>query len=473
MKKGMTALKRFKMISVLIVAIFFLGNAKCVQAIETESLIYKNVYIEDINVSNLTKEEAIIKINEVLGKNNKIDFNYGQGNCKVYLKDLGVSYDVQGAVEQAFNVDKKENFFKDLRTKISLNTGRKENVKLDCSYDLEKIDSSIESICEKLYVPPVSATIKMENGVIISSGEEYGKTIDKLELKKKIISRIEGIYNKEVKISILNIEPKFKLEQLSKIDTVLGTYETSFNPEIKNRVNNIEIASNATNNILLGKGEEFSFNSILIKSKKLRGMKEAPVIINGKMEKGLGGGICQVSSTIYNAALYAGMDITNIRNHSIPSAYVSKGRDATVSLGDVDFKFKNKFNTPILIYNEVYENKIVSTIYGSIEDKKEIEIVTEIIKVLPNKVEQKDSEELYIGQKEIKEEGRKGYKVNTFRIYNDENNNKTKEFVYESYYPPMNKVIIHGTKRKEIKRENKHPINNNENKKINIRTEYI
>ena len=85
-------------------------------------------------------------------------------------------------------------------------------------------------------------------------------------------------------------------------------------------------------------------------------MKEAPVIVNGKLEKGLGGGICQVSSTIYNAALYAGTDITSVKNHTIPSAYISKGRDATVSLGGIDFKFKNKFKTPILVYNEVYEN---------------------------------------------------------------------------------------------------------------------
>ncbi|MGL5693894.1 MAG: G5 domain-containing protein, partial [Peptostreptococcaceae bacterium] len=112
----------------------------------------------------------------------------------------------------------------------------------------------------------------------------------------------------------------------------------------------------------------------------------------------------------------------------------------------------------------------VSTIYGNSQDKKEIEIITEIIQVLPNKVVQKNSDEFYKGQKIIEQDGRVGYKVNTFRVYKD---NSTKEFVYESYYPPMNKIILHGTKRKEIKRENTQPINKEENKKINIKTEYI
>ena len=253
-----------------------------------------------------------------------------------------------------------------------------------------------------------------------------------------------------MEIPIQVAEPKYKIEQLSKIDTILGTYETHFNPKVINRVNNIQIAANATSNILVNTEEEFSFNTFILNSNSVKNMKEAPVIIKGKLEKGLGGGICQVSSTMYNAALYAGMEITNIKNHTIPSAYISKGRDATISLGNIDFRFKNKFNTPILIYNEVFENRIVSTIYGNKEDKKDIEIVTEVIETLPNKVVEKRSEDFYKGEKFVEQDGRVGYKVNTFRVYKSENN-ITKEFVYESFYPPMDKVIVYGIKSKDIK----------------------
>lgn len=444
-------MKKFNIISMLIVAIFFLGSTQSVQGIEKEKKIHKNVYIEDIDVSSLTKKEAIIKINNILDKNNKLDLDYKEGKCEINLSDLGVSYNVDQAVNDAFNIDKKESVIKDLKTKISLSVGNKKVIKLKYTYDNEKLKDCIESIADKNYISPVDAIAKVENGIIQKSKEKYGKMIDSHSLNQMIVNRIKGIYAYEIEVPILSIEPKFKLSELNKIDTILGKYETYFNPEIENRVNNIRIASNATSNILIDRHEEFSFNSILMKSNSLKNMKEAPVIINGKLDKGLGGGICQVSSTIYNAALYAGMDITNIRNHSIPSTYISKGRDATVSLGDVDFKFKNKFNTPILIYNEVKENKIVSTVYGNSQDKKDIEIITEIVQVLPNKVIQKNSDKFYKGEKVIEEEGRRGYKVNTFRIYKEDS---TKEFVYESYYPPMNKIILHGTKIKEMKSEN-------------------
>ena len=176
----------------------------------------------------------------------------------------------------------------------------------------------------------------------------------------------------------------------------------------------------------------------------------------------------------YNAALYAGMDITSVKNHTIPSAYISKGRDATVSLGGIDFKFKNKFKTPILVYNEVYENRIVSTIYGNKEDKKEIEITTEIVETLPNKVVRKNSEEMYEGEKIVEQDGRVGYKVNTFRIYKL-GKDTSKELVYESFYPPKDKVIIHGTKKKIIKKKENIKENNNKeiNKKSKVKNEFV
>ena len=163
------------------------------------------------------------------------------------------------------------------------------------------------------------------------------------------MNKVENIYCNGIKIYTNEIIPRCTKKELLKIDTVLGHYETNFNPKIENRVNNISVAANATKNIVLIKDDEFSFNDLLLKDDCESKFKEAPVIINGKLEKGMGGGICQVSSTIYNAALYSGLDIINVRNHSIPSTYISKGRDATVSLGDIDFKFRNNYDNPILI----------------------------------------------------------------------------------------------------------------------------
>ena len=146
------------------------------------------------------------------------------------------------------------------------------------------------------------------------------------------------------------------------------------------------------------------------------------------------------------AALYAGMDIVQITNHSIPSPYVTKGRDATVSNGSMDFVFKNNNNNPIIVHNEIFENKIVSKIYGCSSDKRNIEIETEIVETIKNKKIYKSDSKLQKGTKVVEQEGRLGYTVNTFRLYKSNNEILKKELVNTSYYPPCDEIILKGTK---------------------------
>ena len=124
-------------------------------------------------------------------------------------------------------------------------------------------------------------------------------------------------------------------------------------------------------------GEEFSYNEATGPRSVENGYKEAPIIVNGKVQNGPGGGVCQVSTTIYNSALNSGLEITDVRNHSLASTYAPKGKDATVSDGSIDFKFKNPYKHPIYIKNFVYGGVITSEIYGNSKDKQNISIVTE------------------------------------------------------------------------------------------------
>lgn len=454
----MIALNKIVKISLLIIAIFFLGCVQFTQGLELEGKIHKNIYVKDIDLSHLSKKDAKEKINNILNENSKVNLIYNDDIYIIDLVDLEIKYNVDEAVEKAYQVGRENSLINDIKLKLGLDFGNKKKIDLGYNYNEDKIYDFINEINEKIYVAPINATAKVENNELVFTDEKSGIGIDKEKLKNDILNKVENIYCNGIKIYTNEIIPRCTKKELLKIDTVLGHYETNFNPKIENRVNNISVAANATKNIVLLKDDEFSFNDLLLKDDCESKFKEAPVIINGKLEKGMGGGICQVSSTIYNAALYSGLDIINVRNHSIPSTYISKGRDATVSLGDIDFKFRNNYDNPILIYNEVLENKVVSTIYGNKNDKKEIEIITEIIETLPSKTVKEYSEDLFIGEKAIKEEGRVGYKVNTFRVYK-ENNNQKKEFVYESYYPPKDKIILSGTKAKKIKRNIKKELN--------------
>ena len=123
-------------------------------------------------------------------------------------------------------------------------------------------------------------------------------------------------------------------------------------------------------------GETLSYNKATGNRTVTNGYKNAPVIVQGVVQDGIGGGVCQVSTTLYNATLYSGLEIVQLRNHTIPSSYVPKGRDATVADSGIDFVFKNNLNHPIYIKNYVSGNTVTCQIYGSSKDKQNIEIQT-------------------------------------------------------------------------------------------------
>lgn len=150
----------------------------------------------------------------------------------------------------------------------------------------------------------------------------------------------------------------------------LGEATTKIIDTGKNRVSNIYLACKKVSGIKLSPGEEFSFNNLTGKKNKANGYKYAPVLMNGEKSYGIGGGVCQVSTTIYMAALNAGLEITEHHNHSEPVAYAPEGMDATVVFGAKDFKFKNTTTGELYIYVWVSEGKVFSKII-----KKELEII--------------------------------------------------------------------------------------------------
>ena len=441
----MILLRKLKIAIFLSLIIISFNNVVLSNAIEFKCKIHKNVYVRNMDLSNLTKSEAKNKIYEMLSNNDSFVLKMNNKEYIFSKKEIGVDYNIDELVEEAYGIGRREGFISDLKLKANLNMGRKVILDYNITYNEKKLEDYIKYIDKEIYRKPVNSTIRVSNNNIMVTKEKYGHKLNKSQLRQALISNIKNIDKKDVIIPVSDIKPHYLYSQLSQVNSVLGKFETYFNPKSKNRNSNIKLASYATNNILLEPGEVFSFNSNIEKSHIGKYLKEAPIIINGKSEKGIGGGMCQVSTTIYNAALYSGMEIVSVKNHSIPSKYIEKGRDATVSRGCIDLKFSNKFNNPVFIYNEVHNNKIVSTIYGNNKDKMNIEVKTEVTDIINNKVVKKNSEKYDFGEKVIEQEGRKGYKVKTYRIYKNGSGDK-REYIWESYYPPQEKVIIYGTK---------------------------
>ncbi|MBC8631370.1 VanW family protein [[Eubacterium] tenue] len=443
-------MKRHKIYFLLIISILcYFGLIGKSYAINKESKICKNVYIENIDVSGLTKSEAVDKINRLICKSNNINLFYKDKNYNLKLEDIGFYYKVEEVIKKAYEVGRNKDILSDIKTKMNLYLGEKVNFKLYVGYEKNKLETYIFNLAKDIYVSPIDSEIKLNENKFKVSYEKNGIEVNKKELFTLLDKKIINKDYSKCYIPTSIITPKYTFEKLSKINTILGTYETEFNSKNKNRVNNITIATNKINNTLIDSNEKFSFNETTGKRDIEQGFKEAPIILNGKLELGMGGGICQVSSTIYNAALYSGLEIIQAKNHSIPSSYIQKGRDATVSYGNIDLIFENKFDSPILIQSKVENNKIISTIYGNHEDKKYIDIKTNIVETIPQEIIVKRSDKLYEGKTKVGEKGRRGYKVNTYRIYKNEDGSINKEeLINECYYPPKNKVIVKGTKKK-------------------------
>ena len=152
-----------------------------------------------------------------------------------------------------------------------------------------------------------------------------------------------------IEVPVKVTQASVKREQLSSINGIIGEFTTTFNAKVAGRSTNIRLASSKVDSVLLMPGQEFSFNNATGKITLAAGYKNAPVIVKGELQEGVGGGVCQVSTTLYNSVLYAGLDVVQRRAHSIPSSYVSIGRDAAVAYGSYDFKFRNNSGHDIKI----------------------------------------------------------------------------------------------------------------------------
>ena len=411
--------------------------------VASKDKIFDNVYINDISVGGMSRSEAetILKNDEAYGN---IDIRY-DGNSHIYkLKDLGCESEVTEAVDSAYEVgrtgQKLNDFFDYINTKY-LKKEKHFDVKNIVPQDIEeKIYNDIKSSIEK---EPKDASISVSASIAVTRGEN-GVKIDREKFKTDIYSAIKPKVDVVVELPIKSVEPKVKSEDLNKINGVIGTYKTTFSSHVEGRNENIRLAAEYMNNTLLMPGEIFSYNEKTKLKTAKNGYKNATVIVNGEIEEGLGGGVCQVSSTLYNSVLYAGLEIVQRRPHSIPSNYVAYGRDAVVSDNSIDFKFKNNYDFPIFIKTYTGNTSVTVTIYGDTSKIPNIEIVSSVVSKKDREVKYVEDDTLPKGEEKVKTKGRDEIRSETYVIVNGE-----KRLVSKDKYPSQTKVILVGTKEKE------------------------
>lgn len=315
-------------------------------------LIYTDIKIEDIDLGGKTREEArgILQSQYIDSLSRKK--LYVSIDDKIYSVDnsnLIDGYDIEKVIDEAFSFGKDLSIIKK-HNLIKNGTGK--NYRLSFTYDNESVEAFITNIEKEVNMNPVNAEIEIKpEGDIKIYAEKKGYKLEREKLDKYIEEKIKNGANKDIHISapILKSEAMITQSALSAINTRIASFKTSFESSSLARANNIEVCVNSINGKILMPGEMFSFNDVVGERTKERGYQVAPVIINNRLEQGLGGGICQVSSTLYNAILQAGLQPIERKQHSLPASYVKPGLDATVDWGNIDFKFKNTLEYPVYI----------------------------------------------------------------------------------------------------------------------------
>lgn len=196
--------------------------------------------------------------------------------------------------------------------------------------------------------------------------EQIGYQLDRKSFTTKLYNSLFESSQSKIEIPTMPIYPQVDSEILSHLqEKRIGQYVTYYNAKNEKRSFNILLAAKAINNQVVFPGQTFSFNKVVGKRTKKKGYLVAPVIVKGELSEGIGGGICQVSSTLFNAVDRSGLQIVERYSHSKSVRYVPSGRDATVSWYGPDFKFQNKYNQPILIRARTFEGKLIVTIFSS------------------------------------------------------------------------------------------------------------
>lgn len=385
---------------------------------EKSTTIAKGVYIKNIDVSGLTREQAKEKINNYISSviPEEIKLTHNGFETSLSTSQLSIYFNTDEAVDMAYNIGKTGNIFQKnltiLQTRLSKTT-----IDPGFSIDMDQLKKDLDDISSKLPDKIIESSCYIDGNKLIITKGKAGKTVkvdDSAKYIKQAINDLkiennslelltedstpkeidlDAVYNEIHKepvnayysqnpyvvhpsengmdFSITLDEAKNMLKEEkdeyvvplkvlypSVTTNMIGTeafpdllseFSTKYAASNKNRTTNLILAAKKINGTVLMPGETFSYNKVVGARTIQAGYKEAPIYVSGRVEDGIGGGICQITTTLYNAVVYANLDIVERSNHQFVPSYAGPSRDATVVYGAIDFKFKNNRDYPIKI----------------------------------------------------------------------------------------------------------------------------
>ena len=350
------------------VAVVGVGTMAVSSSVAAGDKIVLGVRAEGQPVGGMDRASAEkIFTNIAAQKIHKLTFRYEGEEFVVTPEDIKLTPLVEQATQEAFQYGRGGSTlgnFND-QMKCFLN-GR--NVQLDAQYDSALLDEKLNEIAAKINRDPANAVCRFSGDVIEKIPGVIGKKLNTQELAENLKAPLTtlNLPTGIIELKPEEIQPFITTEDIAEIDSVLGSFSTYYYPG--DRGDNIWLAASSISNKIVKPSWTFSFNDTVGERTWDAGYKVAGVIINGRPAEDYGGGVCQVSSTLYNAVLLAGLTPTERTPHFFQSTYIAPGRDATVADGQIDFKFRNDYPHNVYLIAEAYGSTLSVYVLGTKAD---------------------------------------------------------------------------------------------------------
>ena len=414
-----------------------------------EDKAYPGVSVKGENLGGKSKEEIVKVINEKfqpqIGEK-AINITIGDKKLNYKYSDLNASYNIEETAEKVIAYGKDLSIFNKKKL-IKNKNDDTYDIEMSLVYDESKIADIENKIKKAVDISPVNATISKSGSGFSITDDKIGYALDSADLDSKMKSALNGNIGESTDLSfnLKEVQANVKKSDLAKINGKMSTFSTEFRDSTEDRSYNISFVTSLLNGTVLMPGEEFSFSEL---SQRGKGKyKIGTMYVNNKVVPAEAGGICQVSSTLYNVAMRANIRSTQRTNHSLPVGYVEPGLDATMAWGGVDYRFKNPYDFPIYIEGYTQNRTVTISIYGNPSklDGKTYDLVSEDLGTIPQKVTYKDDSSLPKGTEVVEEKGALGRKAKAYLITYKDGKQINKELVSTDTYASRGKVIRRGT----------------------------
>lgn len=437
----------------LLLAICLLAMTSSMTVCAAGETILKGVSIDKLDVSGMTREEALAAL-ESYEKNlggQSIKLGIGDNVIEAKLSDLGVTFDNEDLVDEAIGVGHAGNIVKRYKDQKDLQHSGK-TFPLSWQTNEDTVRTYVENNCTKYDKKAQNASLTRENGAFNFVAGTEGLELNVDSAVRTISDYLENSWTSD-NTEVLNLEtqvtePEGSAEELANIKDLLGSFTTSFSTSGSNRCKNVSSGASHINGTVLYPGEEFSAYETVSPFTEANGYAMAGSYLNGEVVDSMGGGICQVSTTLYNAVLRAELNVTERSPHSMTVHYVDLSEDAAIAGTYKDFKFVNSTEYPI--YIEGYttsDKKITFNIYGKeTRDKnRTISFESQIVSETPATTILQEDAGQGIGYKAVSSKGSSGYVAELYKIVKVNGVETDRIKVNKSTYKGTNRVVTYGT----------------------------